>query len=112
MYDKSENLSEILKATWIRPEDIAKYAPYVDFIKLATRQHLRMRLVVDAYASGSYKGNILDLLEPGFAPAFVRYGVALDNSRFPQDWAEKVGYCSRECTECGYCDQIFETLTK
>lgn len=112
MYEKPENLSEILKATWIRPEDLSKYAPYVDFIKLATRQHSRMRLVIDAYARGSYKGNILDLLEPGFAPAFARHGIALDNSLFPQDWAERVGHCSRECTECGYCDQIFETLKK
>ena len=110
MYDKSENLSEILKATWIRPEDISKYAPYVDFIKLATRQHSRMHLVVDAYVRGSYKGNLLDLLEPGFAPAFARHGIALDNTLFPQDWAERVGHCSRECTECGYCDQTFETL--
>ena len=112
MYRDSENLSEILKATWIRPEDISKYAPYVDFIKLATRQHSMLRLVVDAYVEGSFRGNVLDLLEPGFAPAFAQHGVALYNSLFPLDWADAVSHCNRECTECGYCDKVFEMVKK
>lgn len=111
MYEERKNLTEILKATWIRPEDISVYEPYVDFVKLATRQHGRMAMVVDAYASGVYKGNLLDLLEPGFAPAFARHGIALDNRLFPQGWVERVGHCNRECVECGYCDMIFETIT-
>lgn len=110
LYQDPSNFPEILKATWIRPEDIDKYAPCVDFVKLATRQHSLPRLVVDAYCSRSYDGNLLDLFEPGFTPAFTKHGVLLDNSAFPEDWSEKVGHCVRECTECGYCEKIFDKL--
>ena len=110
LYSDPSNFPEILKATWIRPEDIDRYAPYVDFVKLATRQHSLPRLVIDAYSSRSYKGNLPDLFEPGFTPAFAKHGIMLDNSSFPDDWAEKVGHCTRECTECGYCETVFEKL--
>ncbi len=112
MYENPENFPEILKATWVRPEDLHRYEPYVDFVKLATRQHSMMRLVLDAYMSRTFKGNLLDLLEPGFAPAFGRQGVLLDNSAFPSDWADKVSHCSRECTECGYCEKVFEQIRR
>lgn len=112
MYAKEENLPEILKCTWIRPEDLPLYEPYVDFVKLATRQHLRPRLVADAYTSRSYKGNLLELFEPGFAPAFAGFGIAIDNSLFPADWAQKSGSCARECTGCGYCENVFKQIQR
>jgi hypothetical protein len=112
MYENQENFPEILKATWVRPEDLHRYEPYVDFVKLATRQHSMFRLVAEAYTSGSFKGNLLDLLEPGFAPAFGRAGVILDNSAFPSDWADKVSCCKRECNYCGYCEEVFERIKK
>lgn len=110
LYKDPANFPEILKATWIRPEDIENYAQFVDFIKLATRQHGLPRLVVDAYVSRRYTGNLLDLFEPGFSPAFSKHGIMLNNRAFPAGWAEKVGHCKRECTECGYCEQIFEQI--
>lgn len=112
MYEDPANFPELLKATWIRPEDLGSYGPYVDFVKLATRQHYRPRLVVDSYIRGNYPGNLLDLLEPGFSPAFAKAGIGLDNSRFPADWAEITGRCARECTECGYCDKVFEAVKR
>lgn len=113
LYGNAENLPEILKATWIRPEDLDIYTPYVDFVKLATRQHSLPRLVVGAYCSRSFTGSVADLLEPGFSPALQRHGIyALDNSAFPSDWAETVGNCERECTECGYCEKVFDLIRK
>ena len=112
MYENPDNFPEILKATWIRPEDLYRYEPYVDFVKLATRQHSMLHLVLDAYSSRSFRGNLLDLLEPGFAPAFGRAGVLLDNSAFPSDWAEKTSRCSRECTDCGYCENVFDMIRR
>lgn len=108
LYREEGNFPEILKATWIRPEDLNRYEGLVDFAKLATRQHASPRLVIGAYARRSFDGNLLDLLEPGFAPAFGR--VALDNKAFPSDWAERVGACPRECTACGYCEDVFRAV--
>lgn len=112
LYRDPKNFVEILKATWIRPEDLHLYEPYVDFVKLATRQHMRPRLVVDAYVSRSWKGNLLELFEPGFMPAFGAQGVALDNTLFPADWALKAGSCRRECTGCGYCEKVMLQITQ
>lgn len=112
LYRNAANFPQIMKATWIRPEDLSRYDSLVDFVKLATRQHSRPRLVVDAYATRSHRGDLLDLLEPGFAPAFHRAGVALDNTRFPSDWAERAGRCARECENCGYCEKVFAAVCR
>ena len=105
LYADRKNLPEILKATWIRPEDLHRYEGLVDFVKLATRQHAMPRLVVDAYVRGRFRGNLLDLLEPGFSPAFRP--TAIDNAAFPPDWFERTGACTRGCTDCGYCEKVF-----
>ena len=110
LYREPRNLPEILKATWIRPEDLHRYEGLVDFVKLATRQHASPRLVIEAYARGEYHGNLLDLLEPGFSPAFrPRF---IDNAAFPPDWFERTGACARECVNCGYCERVFGQVTK
>ena len=110
LYRDPKNFPEILKATWIRPEDLPRYEGTVDFVKLATRQHASPRMVIEAYARGEFRGNLLDLLEPGFSPAFrPRF---IDNAAFPPDWFERTGSCARECTGCGYCENIFGRLTK
>jgi len=110
MYRDEKNLPEILKATWIRPEDLHRYEGLIDFVKLATRQHASPRQVVDAYIRDEYRGNLLDLLEPGFSPAFrPRF---IDNAAFPSDWAERSGHCTRGCTDCGYCEKVFDSVCK
>lgn len=110
LYRDPKNFPEILKATWIRPEDLPRYEGTVDFVKLATRQHASPRMVIEAYACGEFRGNLLDLLEPGFSPAFrPRF---IDNAAFPADWFERTGACARECTGCGYCEKTFERVSK
>ena len=67
-------------------------------------------MVVNAYVSGRWRGNLLDLLEPGFSPAFRPSFI--DNGAFPEDWFEKTGRCGRECTGCGYCEGVFREVCK
>ena len=110
LYRERKNFPEILKATWIRPEDLRRYEGIVDFVKLATRQHALPRLVVDAYVRGSFRGNLLDLLEPGFSPAFRPQ--VIDNAAFPPDWFERSGRCGRECTGCGYCERVWAAVVR
>ena len=110
MYANRKNLPEILKATWVRPEDLYNYEGLVDFVKLATRQHNSPRMVVKAYVVGRWQGNLLDLLEPGFSPAFRPSFI--DNAAFPEGWFEKTGHCERECTGCGYCERVFREVCK
>ena len=108
LYKEPRNFPEILKATWIRPEDLPRYEGLVDVVKLATRQHANPDMVIAAYERGSFDGNLLDLFEPGFSPAF--FPLFLDNAAFPPDWFARTATCARECTGCGYCERLFSRV--
>jgi len=110
LYGDPKSFPEILKATWIRPEDLRRYDGLVDVVKLATRQHANPGMVVSAYERGRFEGNLLDLLEPGFSPAF--YPHFIDNAAFPPDWFEKTSACAPECADCGYCDRVFDGIRR
>ena len=103
-YQDRENWRDFLRSSWIRPEDIHRYAPYVDVVKLATRQHIMPRMVIAAYTSGSFNGNLLNLTEPCFAGHFQPY--VLDNKALDQ--VELPAACAANCTRCGKCDAILE----
>lgn len=100
----------ILKATWVRPEDVHHYDGLIDTIKLATRMHDRPRLVIAAYANRRYRGNLLNLLEPSHAVALAPAWV--DNDAFPDDWFEHVTACARRCTECTWCEQTWQQVLR
>ncbi len=110
LYREAGNFPELLKATWIRPEDMHRYEGLVDVVKLATRQHANPGMVISAYERGSFDGNLLDLFEPGFSPAFFPHFI--DNSSFPEDWFERTSACQHECTQCGYCESAMQTVAR
>lgn len=103
------NWPMLLQSTWVRPEDLHYYESLFDVVKLATRMHARPRMVVDAYARGVYRGNLLDLLEPGLGLALAPH--LLDNQRFPADWFERTSRCDRRCHTCNYCAEVLEQVT-
>lgn len=108
LYEGGQNAVEILKSTWVRPEDIGHYDGLIDVVKLATRQHSYPRSVVSAYVNGSWDGNLLELLEPGHSPAF--YPNEFDNKAFPEDFFDKTGECLNDCTGCGYCEDVLSKV--
>ena len=100
------NYPAILQNTWIRPEDIHRYEGLADTVKLATRAHRLPGMVIGSYARGRYYGNLLDLFEPGFGPAFAPY--AVDSSKLPADfWSVTTG-CDKNCECCDYCRKVME----
>ena len=62
--DPSHHKSLIEDTNFIRPEDIHKYEPYFEAVKLATRIHRNPESVLKSYIRGSYSGDILRILEP------------------------------------------------
>lgn len=100
------NFPAVLQNTWVRPEDIHRYDGLVDCIKLATRAHHLPGMVIDAYARRRYAGNLLDLFEPGFGPAFAPY--AIDSSKIPEDFWERTTACDKNCEKCDYCRNVLE----
>lgn len=103
--DRSHFVS-VLQNTWIRPEDIYHYEGLVDTVKLATRAHHLPGMVIGAYAKGHYDGNLLDLFEPGFGPAFAPW--VIDSSRVPEDFWERTTECDKACENCEYCSRVLE----
>jgi collagenase-like PrtC family protease len=108
LYADRANWPAILQACWIRPEDLHHYERLFDLVKLATRMHARPRSVLDAYGRRRWRGNLLELFEPGFAPAFA--GWLLDNDRFPPDWFARTSACDRRCERCGYCAEVLDQV--
>ena len=100
------NYPAVLQTTWIRPEDIDNYEGLVDTVKLATRAHQLPGMVIGAYARRMYSGNLLDLFEPGFGPAFAPY--AIDSSKIPEDFWQKTVSCNKDCTKCNYCKTVLD----
>ena len=100
-FQDPNNLVDILRMSWIRPEDIRYYEPLVSVFKLATRVVPNPRVMIQAYAEGHYAGNLLDIL--GLPP----YGY-FDNSAFPDDWISSgiAQSCAINCNNCGKCDEI------
>lgn len=103
-----ENWVWLLQNTWVRPEDLHYYEDLFPVVKLATRMHANPRMVVHAYANRRHAGNLLDLFEPGFGPALAPY--VIDNTRFPEDWFEKVTQCRKLCDQCDYCAKVLEKV--
>ena len=93
-------------STFIRPEDVFHYEGLIPFMKLATRTHSNPRLVLEAYTSGQFGGNLFDLTEPGHG-IFFR-GFILDNTRIPSDYWETRTRCRENCMECGFCRKVLE----
>lgn len=107
LYRDRKNWSRILQGTWIRPEDLHHYEQWFSVAKLATRMHSHPRLVINAYTQRRYQGNLLDLFEPGFGPAFAPF--IFQNSKLPEDWYEHSIKCSG-LTDCPTCNNVLQTI--
>lgn len=112
IFSRKKKLSEFLRCSWIRPEDIHVFEPELETIKLSTREAKYPMEIVEAYVNGSYDGNLLRLMDPyhglGFRPNRV------DNKSFPADWVTSgiAAKCAENCTHCGKCEKILEQVTK
>jgi hypothetical protein len=107
-----KRFEEILRGSWIRPEDLHRYEPYVSVIKLSTREADRPDLILKAYTSGSFDGDLLRILDPGFS--FFVAPKVFDNKSFPKEWSDGkiAGKCANDCTHCGKCTEVLNLILK
>ncbi len=130
--DRLENPAELLRAPWIRPEDIAYYEETfkIHKFKIQGRQMPVewITRTVEAYCSRRYSGNLLDIISPTYpdwstrstssrnllhthnAENFVKPDVYIDNTKLDKFFGEiiKKGGCSstQQCYVCGHCDRV------
>lgn len=107
-YSNPKHWPNILKNTWIRPEDMKYYDDIFSVAKIATRMSSNPAQTIQAYIEGAYKGNLLDIMEP--AHASILYPNFIDNSKFPEDWFYKTSTCNRQCDKCKYCEAVFKRV--
>ena len=107
---RKEKRHEWLRITnFIRPEDVYRYYGLFDGLKLATRVSRNFHEIIDAYCSGNFSGNILDILEPNHAGVF--YPEVIENKKIPDSFADIVLNCNKNCKECGYCNLTQKNAT-
>ena len=99
-----------LRATWIRPEDLPLYEPFVDVVKLATRRHAFPEKIVTAYATRAYDGDLADLMD-----ARPELPVAFGNRAFDATplWpAVRECQSANDCTHCGRCAALVKEVCR
>jgi collagenase-like PrtC family protease len=104
------NLIDLLRATWVRPEDISNYEGIFDTVKLATRLNSAPASILGAYAQGFWKGNLMNLFEPMLSPIIAPR--VLDNTAFGNDWFQTTSTCGRYCEDCSYCEHTYYQICK
>lgn len=105
--DEDEALAVFMQSSWIMPNEVDRYGEYFSEMKLATRMHQRIQMIVAAYARKKFSGNLLDLTEPSFSKDFKN--TILDAQRLESSYFDRVTACSKNCEECNFC---LETVKK
>jgi collagenase-like PrtC family protease len=110
--------AELLKSTWVRPEDVARYERLgIDFVKIEGRNRTTEWLLnaAKAYLERRYEGNAFDLLSqtvlgylqsnPLINEPLPPLDINIDNRALEGflDFFEE-GRCTDDCTACNYCD--------
>ena len=102
------NYEDFLRATWLRPEDLPQYEPFVGTVKLATRRHPDPVRVLNAYATYSYDGDLARLMDP--AHDFPK---TFDNAAFSRStlWPSVLS-CpdANDCRHCGKCAELMKEV--
>jgi len=105
----SEDLSQILKSCWIRPEDTSKYGEITSFFKIVGRVLPKSKGIrADrAYLEESWDGDLLDIVSSSLGAFSMRYGTYLENKDLDKyKFFEKVTSCDNNCSQCGYCEEL------
>ncbi len=106
-----ETIGNVLKLTWIRPEDIKYYSAIgIKHFKLQGRHTVRAGdpvRTLEGYFKGSFDGDLLEFLDM-FNPT-SRFKVTVDNSKlagFIKPFYENDYFCKDDCPHCNYCENF------
>jgi len=124
---KFSNPTEVLKARWVRPEDLSHYeAIGIEDFKIAGRRMSTQWITnsVKAFSSRKYEGNLIDIIQ-GFSMSFggleqkdpnvkltetlgkeSKSKLYIDNTKLNGfiDFFKKQN-CIAMCNECNYCEE-------
>jgi len=101
----------MLASPFIRPEDVLEYEGQIDGLKLCgrTKGVPFLKRAITAYLDGSYTGNLLDLMD---AMGDLADRVYIPNRELPDQLFTKVTTCDKNCTACGWCDGVMNSVAE
>ena len=108
-----DDLSQILKSCWIRPEDIRKYIGITRFFKIVGRSQVNNKIIraCKAYLGENWDGDLLDILCASIGRFSARYGACLHNKALEQyRFFETVTSYNHDCNDCDYCNKLSKRL--
>jgi collagenase-like PrtC family protease len=110
-----ENSSNLLKLTWVRPEDIKYYTGIgIHYFKLQGRPRVLKGdpvRAVEAYFKEDYQGDLFELLDL-FAPV-SSFRVPVENKKldgFIKHFYDNPDFCRRDCAACRYCESFAKKI--
>jgi collagenase-like PrtC family protease len=109
----ANDVSNILRSGWIRPEDTHKYAGITNFFKLVGRDQPGSLVIrtAQAYLNESWDGDLFDILCASLQRFAMVYNANLDNKSLDKyNFFEKVASCNKKCLECDYCARVADDL--
>jgi collagenase-like PrtC family protease len=107
------DLSQLLKSCWIRPEDIHKYREITSSFKIVGRELPGSKVLraAKAYMEESWDGDIMDIVSSSLGSFALNYATYLDNKSLDKyDFFHKVTSCDHKCTQCNYCEWLTSKL--
>jgi collagenase-like PrtC family protease len=106
-----ENSSNLLKLTWVRPEDLKYFTTIgINYFKLQGRPRVLKGdpvRALEAYFKEDYDGDLFELLNL-FAPV-SSFKVPVDNKKldgFIKHFYENPDFCTHDCTKCRFCESF------
>ena len=105
-----EHPHRLLQSPFIRPEDIDLYLYHVNTIKLCGRTLGPDFLMnaIRAYRARRYDGNLLDLMD---AMSWLANRLYVDNRMLSFDFANILSQCDNRCEACGFCEELFGSIS-
>ncbi|MGD2087719.1 MAG: U32 family peptidase [Candidatus Aminicenantes bacterium] len=108
---RHENVGNLLKLTWIRPEDLHYYTGIgIRYFKFQGRQTVVKgdpARAVECYFKESYDGDLMELIDL-FNPT-SHFRVSIDNKcldGYLEPFFQKEDFCSNDCRSCNYCESF------
>lgn len=107
----AERPEEILRSPFIRPEDQQHYESMADVLKICGRTlgPAFLERAVAAYLTGGYAGNLLALLD---TQDWQADRLSIANAEIPGDFLVRLTTCRVDCTQCGYCREVFHRISR
>ena len=110
---RTEDVSNLMRMNWIRPEDIKYYSEIgINNFKIQGRQAVLngdIIKTVESYFKESFHGNLLELLD-SFSPT-NNFKIHMDNKKldgFIKPFVENGDFCKNNCDSCNYCSNYIQ----